>query len=188
MPQSNDTDSTKRKGATTASASIDNESISTNTTRTVGKGDELKDVAMSSKVAVYRYLALVGHLGLLAWMSIWYFGLSGARDYSAAFIIIVYILPLLFPMHGIIKAKPYTHAWSCFVVLWYFMHSVTTMYVEPTYIIHASIEMVFVLMMFIGCAMFARLRGQELGTGLPKLSKVMEQEKKLFEGSMDNES
>jgi uncharacterized membrane protein len=143
---------------------------------------------MSTKVKVYRYLALSGHIALLAWMCIWYFALSSAREYSAAFIIIVYILPLLFPLHGIIKAKPYTHAWSCFIVLWYFMHSTTTMYVEPTYILHASIEMVFVIMMFVGCAMFARLRGQELGRGLPKLSKVMEQEKEAFEGAVENEN
>jgi uncharacterized membrane protein len=138
-------------------------------------------VPMSPKVKQYRYLALVGHLGLLAWMSIWYLVLTGARDYSFLFIFIVYLLPLLLPLHGIIKAKPYTHAWSCFVVLWYFMHSATTMYVEPSYFLHASIEMIFVIMMFTGCAMFARLRGQELGTGLPKLSKVMEDEKKFFE-------
>ena len=61
------------------------------------------------------------------------------------------------------------------------MHSVTVMYVEPSFIIHAVIELVFVIMMFVGCSMFARLRGKELGTGLAKLSKVMEEEKALFE-------
>ena len=138
-------------------------------------------VPMSARVTRYRYVALIGHLGLLAWMSIWYLGLSNARDYSFAFIFIVYLLPLLLPLHGVLKAKPYTHAWSCFIVLWYFMHSATTMYVEPTYMLHAVIEMIFVVNMFVGCAMFARLRGQELGTGLPKLSKVMEIEKQRFE-------
>lgn len=142
---------------------------------------------MSSKVKIYRYLALSGHLSLLAWMAIWYLALSSAHTYSISFIFVMYLLPLLLPLHGIIKAKPYTHAWSCFIVLWYFMHSVTTMYVEPDFILHASLEMLFVIMMFVGCAMFARLRGQELGTGLPKLSKVMEDEKVLFERSVDNE-
>ena len=143
---------------------------------------------MSPKVKTYRYLALIGHLGLLGWMSIWYLLLTDARDYSNTFVIVVYLLPLLLPLYGIIKAKPYTHAWSCFVVLWYLMHSVTVMYVEPSYIIHALIEMFFVIMMFVGCSMFARLRGKELGTGLPKLSKVMEDEKLLFEKSHQNEN
>lgn len=141
----------------------------------------LKLTPMSTKVKIYRYMALFGHIGLLAWMSIWYLILSDSRDYSNTFVIVVYLLPLLLPLHGIIKAKPYTHAWSCFIVLWYLMHSVTVMYVEPSYILHAVLELVFVVLMFVGCSMFARLRGKELGRGLPKLSKVMEQEKGLFE-------
>jgi uncharacterized membrane protein len=177
MPQSNDSQSSKTDDSTLDNASIE---------ESIDPGLVPKAIPMSAKVKIYRYLALCGHLGLLAWMSIWYLGLSNARDYSIVFIFIVYLLPLLFPLYGIIKAKPYTHAWSCFVVLWYFMHSATTMYVEPTYMIHAIIEMVFVIMMFVGCAMFARLRGQELGTGLPKLSKVMEQEKERFERQENN--
>lgn len=136
---------------------------------------------MSTKVKVYRYLALIGHLGLLTWMTIWYLILSDSRDYSNTFVIVIYLLPLVLPLYGIIKAKPYTHAWSCFIVLWYLMHSVTVMYVEPSFIIHAIVELFFVVMMFVGCSMFARLRGKELGTGLAKLSKVMEEEKALFE-------
>jgi uncharacterized membrane protein len=145
-------------------------------------------VPMSAKVKRYRYIALFGHIGLLIWMLIWYLGLTNAREYSISFIFVMYLLPLLFPLHGIIKAKPYTHAWSCFVVLWYFMHAVTTMYVEPAYLLHAIIEMIFVISMFVGCAMYARLRGQELGAGLPKLSKVMADEKSVFERSVENEN
>lgn len=147
-----------------------------------------KQTPMSTKVKIYRYLALIGHLGLLVWMIIWYLILTDSRDYSNTFVFVIYLLPLLLPLHGIIKAKPYTHAWSCFVVLWYLMHSVTVMYVEPTYMVHAIIEMIFVIMMFVGCSMFARLRGKELGTGLPKLSKVMEEEKAIFESTQHNEN
>lgn len=142
-----------------------------------------QSIAMSPKVKTYRYLALVGHVGLLVWLSIWYFGLSTAQDYSFTFILLIYLLPLIVPLHGIIKAKPYTHAWSCFVVLWYFLHAITVMYAEPEYILHASLELIFAISMFVGCMMFARLRGQELGAGLPKLSKVMDQEKAFFEGA-----
>jgi uncharacterized membrane protein len=147
-----------------------------------------QQVPMSAKVKRYRYLALIGHVGLLAWMTIWYLILSDSHEYSMTFVIVIYLLPLLLPLHGIIKAKPYTHAWSCFIVLWYLMHSATVMYVEPSYIYHAIVEMVFVIMMFVGCSMFARLRGKELGTGLPKLSKVMQQEKVLFERSHQDEN
>jgi hypothetical protein len=44
------------------------------------------------------------------------------------------------------------------------------------------VELLLASAMFVGCSTFARLRGQELGTGLPKLKTVMEDEKNLFEG------
>ncbi|MDT0594301.1 DUF2069 domain-containing protein [Glaciecola petra] len=142
---------------------------------------------MSSQVLLFRRIALFSHLGLLLWLSIWYFALSSDQEYSTLFIIVIYLLPLLLPLLGIIKAKPYTHAWSCFIVLWYFLHAITVIYAEPAYIMHATLELLLACGMFVGCSMFARLRGQELGTSLPKLSKVMEDEKALFEGVKKNE-
>lgn len=136
---------------------------------------------MSKKVQKYRQLALFSHIALLLWLTIWYFALSSKQDYSPVFIFVIYLLPLLLPLAGIIKAKPYTHAWSCFIVLWYFLHAITVMYAEPDYLLHAALELLLAIGMFVGCSMFARLRGQELGTSLPKLSKVMEDEKALFE-------
>ena len=145
------------------------------------QNEDMKMIPMSPKVRIYRYMALVGHLGLLIWLSIWYLMLSDAKDYSIAFVSLVYLLPLVLPLYGVIKGKPYTHAWSCFIVLWYFLHAITTMYAEPDFIIHASVELIFACSMFVGCSMYARFRGQELGTGLPKLSNVMAEEKAIFE-------
>jgi uncharacterized membrane protein len=136
---------------------------------------------MSKKVQGYRYLALISHIALLVWMSIWYLALDTKADYSIIFILLFYILPLLFPLKGILEAKPYTHAWACFIVLLYFLHAITVIYAEPAYVWHASLELLLASGMFIGCSVFARLRGQELGTSLPKLSKVMEDEKARFE-------
>lgn len=138
-------------------------------------------VLMSEKVKRYRYLALVSHVLLLVWMSVWYLALDTKADYSLVFILLVYIVPLLLPLWGIIKAKPYTHAWACFIILFYFLHAITVMYAEPDYLLHASLELVLATAMFTGCMMYARLRGQELGSNLPKLSKVMEDEKAHFE-------
>ncbi|MFC4699306.1 DUF2069 domain-containing protein [Glaciecola siphonariae] len=147
-----------------------------------GKPEEPANVMMSKTVVRYRYLALVSHVLLLAWMSIWYLALDTKADYSITFILLFYILPLLLPLKGIIQAKPYTHAWACFIVLLYFLHAITVIYAEPVYLFHAGAELVLASAMFVGCMMFARLRGQELGTNLEKLSKVMEDEKNRFEG------
>jgi uncharacterized membrane protein len=141
-----------------------------------------KTIPMSSRVKQLRYLALCSHLALLAWMIVWYFFLPMTADYSITFKILFYILPLLLPLPGIMQGIPYTHAWASFIVLLYFLHSITVIYAEPSQLLYAIIELVLAICMFLGCSSFARLRGQELGTGLPKLKAVMDEEKALYEG------
>ncbi len=141
-----------------------------------------KIVPMSSRVKQLRYLALCSHLALLAWMIIWYFFLPMTAEYSVTFKILFYILPLLLPLPGIMQGKPYTHAWASFIVLLYFLHSITVIYAESSQLLYAIVELVLAIGMFLGCSSYARLRGQELGTGLPKLKTVMDEEKELYEG------
>lgn len=136
---------------------------------------------MAPKTRFYRKLALFSHLSLIAWMAIWYFVLGSKFEYSAVFVLLVYIVPLLFPLHGVVSGKPYTHAWACFIVLYYFLHAITVLYAEPEFRWHAGLELALATSMFIGCSMFARLRGVEMGTSLKKLSVVMKEEKEYFE-------
>jgi len=142
---------------------------------------ERNDVTMSPTVYKLRWLALGSHIMLILWMCIWYFGLLSTSEYSLVFIFLMYVMPLMLPLWGIIKAKPYTHAWASFIVLLYLLHAITVIYAEPSQIVFAAIELVLASAMFVGCAGFARLRGQELGTGLKKLKDVMEDEKQYFE-------
>ncbi|MFQ3249731.1 DUF2069 domain-containing protein [Glaciecola sp.] len=137
---------------------------------------------MSGRVKKLRYLALFSHITLIVWMLIWYFLLPITADYSIVFKLLLFIVPLLLPLPGILQGKPYTHAWASFIVLLYFLHSITVLYAEPSQMLYATIELVLAIAMFVGCSGFARLRGQELGTGLPKLKTVMEAEKNLYEG------
>ncbi len=137
--------------------------------------------AMSSKTRTYRYLALVSHLLLLAWVTIWQFSLVEERVYSTTFIALIYILPLLLPLRGIIAGKPYTHAWANFIVLFYIIHGFTAGYAAPDELLYAVIELVLATGMFIGCSAYARMRGRELGMGLKKLKDVMQEEKDHFE-------
>ncbi|MEM0911597.1 MAG: DUF2069 domain-containing protein [Pseudomonadota bacterium] len=136
---------------------------------------------MAPRTRFYRHMALLSHLALIAWMAIWYFLLGSKFDYSVTFILLVYIVPLLLPLRGVILAKPYTHAWACFIVLYYFLHAITVLYAEPAFRWHAGLELFLATTMFIGCSLFARLRGSELGTSLKKLSEVMKEEKNYFE-------
>ena len=135
------------------------------------------------KTQHYRWLALIGYIGLLIWMPLWYFVLSEQPRLSAPLIIGLWVVPLLLPMKGIIQGKPYTHAWANFIVMFYLLHGLTAIYTEEGERLYAVIELVFATVMFIGCAFYARLRGKELGLGIKKLKQEMAEEKQRFEGN-----
>ena len=135
---------------------------------------------MSATTKRFRYLALFSHLGLLVWITVWQLFLSADQQYSLVFIFLLYVLPLLLPLPGIIRGKPYTHAWANFIVLYYLLHGLTVLYAVASERWLAAIEVVLVVGMFIGCSVFARLRGRELGLGLKKLKEEMKDESERF--------
>ncbi len=138
---------------------------------------------MANDTRFYRYLALSSHLALLIWVCLWHFILSPDTGYSALFVFLMYVVPLLLPLKGVIQGKPYTHAWANFVVLYYLLHGCTIAYAVPAERVYAAIEILLCCGMFTGCSVFARKRGQELGHGLKKLKVVMEEERQRFEGN-----
>ena len=68
----------------------------------------------------FQRTAIFGYVGLLILMPLWMFVFSPREGHSNGFIFAVYILPLLFPLKGIIQDKAYTYAWANFIVMLYF--------------------------------------------------------------------
>lgn len=128
------------------------------------------NVPMSNRTRLFRKMALTGYFGLLLWIIIWHFFVSN-DEYSNLFLFIFWVLPLLFPMRGLIQGKPFTHAWANFVVMIYFLHGLTAIYTEEQWW-YAAIELLFATLMFVGCCYYARGRGRELGLKLKKLSEM----------------
>ncbi|MBU2976787.1 DUF2069 domain-containing protein [Alteromonas sp. C1M14] len=141
---------------------------------------------MMPKTRLYRWVALISYLLLLGWITVWQFVLVEARIYSTLFVALVYILPLVLPLRGLVAGKPYTHAWANFVILFYVIHGFTVAYAVPAERVYAIIELLLCTTMFTGCCVYARLRGRELGLGLKKLKQVMAEEKAAFEGKEEN--
>ncbi|RUO50560.1 DUF2069 domain-containing protein [Pseudidiomarina aquimaris] len=128
---------------------------------------------MSPTIARYRWLALTSYLGLLLWVLIWQFATDFSTQ-SVLFKVLVYVLPLLFPLLGIVRGKPYTHAWANFILMWYFLHSLTMLYIAPEQRWWAAIELLLTTLAFAGCTLFARNQGRALGLGLKKLKDEQE--------------
>lgn len=116
----------------------------------------------------YKKMALVGYFSLLFYMPLWLLILSPSEGLSTSTTLLLFVLPLLFPLKGILQGNPYTFAWANFIVLIYFLHSLTTLWVLPSDRVWAALELIFASIMFFGCSYYAKYRGQELGLSIRK--------------------
>lgn len=114
----------------------------------------------------YKKVALFGYFGLLAFMPLWLLVLEPS-SLGPWLAVILFVVPLLFPFKGLIEGRPYTFAWSNFIVMWYFLHSLTSLWVS-TNKIYPSIELLLASLMFFGGTYYAKYRGQELGLSIRK--------------------
>lgn len=115
-----------------------------------------------------RKIALFGYFALLIFMPLWLLVLSPSESLSTLTTLILFTLPLLFPLKGLLQGNPFTYAWSNFIVLIYFLHSLTTLWVLPSDRIWAILELIFASTMFLGCSYYAKYKGQELGLSIRK--------------------
>ncbi|MGE6568957.1 DUF2069 domain-containing protein [Shewanella vesiculosa] len=114
-------------------------------------------------------LSRIGYLALLLLLSGWFIqqGINGT--YSLGFSLI-WIVPLLFPLKGILNGNPYTYAWASFILCVYLLHGLTLAYITTDAFVFAVIESVLIGILLITFPFYARKRGRELGLGLKKKS------------------
>lgn len=120
----------------------------------------------SINTQTYRKIALVGYFGLLVFMPLWLIWLEPS-SLGVGLAIGLFFVPLLFPIKGLLAGNPYTFAWSNFIVMWYFLHSLTSLWVSENKI-YPSIELILASVMFFGATYYAKYRGQELGLSIRK--------------------
>ena len=77
-------------------------------------------------------LTLFGYFGTLMLLTAWYSWLAPSTHFPTALILIIMLVPLLFPLRGLLHGRKYTFAWSCFLALLYFIHGVMEAYSSET--------------------------------------------------------
>ncbi|RUO25894.1 DUF2069 domain-containing protein [Aliidiomarina minuta] len=120
----------------------------------------------------YRRLTLISYPGLLIFVLLWHSWLAPSEFLSMPLTLFMWVVPLLFPLKGILQGKPYTHAWANFILMLYFLHSLTVLYIYPEQRWLAAIELILVTLSFIGATFYARYAGREQGLGLKKKDSV----------------
>lgn len=105
-------------------------------------------------------MALISYFALMTHLLLWNIWLGPSNYFPVAMTLIVMVVPLLFPLRGILHGRAYTHAWTGFLALLYFIHGIGDFVVNPPERIYSGIEIALSLTLFVGCAFYARITGK----------------------------
>jgi len=112
-----------------------------------------------------KRITLVAYFSLLLFMPLWLLLLSPS-SLSPSLSLLLFTVPLLPPLPGLLKGNPYTYAWTNFIITLYFLHSLTTLWVSPADLLWASIELILASIIFLSGTYYAKYKGQELGLSI----------------------
>ena len=84
-----------------------------------------------------RRATLGAYFGLVVVLAGWY----GITD-PAPLALAALLIPLLFPLRGLVQGKPYTYAWTSFLILIYFIHGIVEAWANPASRSWALLEIV----------------------------------------------
>ena len=109
-----------------------------------------------------RLIVLSGYTALLGVIVAWHAIFYPVPGYTLA-LTALFLIPLLFALPGVIKGKPYTHAWLSMLILLYFIHGIGEVFAAaPEERVMAWLEILFSVQVYTGAVLYARLRSREL--------------------------
>lgn len=106
-------------------------------------------------------VALSGYFGLFGLLLLWFSWLEPPRQAPVALALILLVGPLLPPLRGLLHGRPYTHAWTGLLALFYFAVGVFNAAGPMGRPWLAWLEIGFSLLLFLGAILYARVRGRE---------------------------
>ncbi len=102
-------------------------------------------------------MTLVGYFGLFSLLMSWFTWLSPPENIPRVVLIVLLVVPLLFPLRGILHGKRYTHQWVSFLSLFYFCVGVDAWF-NPgrgdAWL--GALTVLFSLLLFVGSILYAR--------------------------------
>ncbi len=104
-----------------------------------------------TRLRIAHAATLGGMLTLMGLLILWY----GVRTPTPVWLAIM-IIPLLFPLRGLIRGRAYTHAWTSFLILIYFIHGVVEAWANADARGLAIAEIVLSVIVYTGAILFAR--------------------------------
>lgn len=109
----------------------------------------------------WHRLTLVSHFGLFGLWLLWLTWLEPPQQIPIALALILLVGPLLLPMRGLLYGRPYTHAWTSFLALFYFIVGVFEAAGPMARPGLAWLAIAFSLLLFFGTLLYVRSWAQE---------------------------
>lgn len=107
-------------------------------------------------VQILRRISLLSFFGLMVTLLIWILVAEHSENFPVAAWLIIGVIPLLFPMRGILYGKTYTHAWASFLMLFYIAHGIGELYSRDAVIWYPLFEVIFSSSFFIAANLYVR--------------------------------
>lgn len=111
-------------------------------------------------VHFFRWLTLISFFGLMLTLLGWIILAPHADNYPTAAMLLLGVVPLLFPLRGLLYARPYTHAWTSFLMLFYFSHSVGEVYSAEQFNIYPWLALLFSTLCFCATIIFIKVQAK----------------------------
>ncbi|AFJ01788.1 putative membrane protein [Methylophaga frappieri] len=103
-----------------------------------------------------RFTSLLSYFGLLLTIMAWILLAPHGDNYPTAAMLLLGVLPLLFPLTGLLYGRSYTHAWSGFLVLFYLAHAIGELYSGDAFWLWPGLEIFFSLSFLIAANLYVR--------------------------------
>ena len=107
-------------------------------------------------VSLVRWLTLACY-GLLILLLVLWYGVWSPSTLPVGLVLFFLLLPLMFPLFGMIRGKIYTHAWMTMLILFYFIHGVGEAWTTPEDRIYAFAEIILSMVIYIGSIAYVKL-------------------------------
>ena len=110
------------------------------------------------KIQLSRITTLLGYFGLIIFIPVWHLIVVPIEAKFISMTLLIQVGPLLFPLRGILHGRVYTHAWSMYLALFYFIIGVWYAGDISTRDFGIGFSVLSVIF-FIGTMMYTRFQG-----------------------------
>ena len=102
------------------------------------------------------WFAVSGYFCLLILLLLWNTVLAPSTRFPIAMTLIVSLVPLLFPLRGLLHGRLSSCTWAAYLSLFYFIHGVMEVAAVPNERLFSSLEILFSLLLLFGCAFYVQ--------------------------------